>query len=82
MKFLTLSLIYFYQSAISPTLPSTCRFYPTCSAFAGEAVEKWGVWRGAGLTLRRLLRCRPFGGNGYDPVPDKQVPDAGFQVSG
>lgn len=82
MKLLALGLIRFYQSAISPTLPSTCRFYPTCSAYAGEAVEKWGVWRGAGLTLRRLLRCRPFGGHGYDPVPEKQASGPELQVSG
>lgn len=82
MKLLALGLIRFYQSAISPTLPSTCRFYPTCSAYAGEAVEKWGVWRGAGLTLRRLLRCRPFGGHGYDPLPEKQGSGAEFRLSG
>ena len=69
MKFIALSLIHFYQSAISPTLPSTCRFYPTCSAYAAEAIEKWGTWRGIKLTLRRLLKCRPFGSHGYDPVP-------------
>ena len=69
MKFLALALIRFYQSALSPTLPSTCRFYPTCSAYAYEAVEEWGVWRGTRMTIRRLLRCRPFGGHGYDPVP-------------
>lgn len=69
MKFLALSLIRFYQLCISPTLPSACRFYPSCSAYAYEAVEKWGAWRGTGLALRRLLRCRPLGRHGYDPVP-------------
>jgi uncharacterized protein len=73
VRFLALALIRFYQTTISPTLPSSCRFYPTCSAYAGEAVERWGVWKGCGLTLRRLLRCRPFGGHGYDPVPEKEV---------
>lgn len=80
MKFLALSLIRFYQATISQALPSTCRFYPTCSAFACEAVEKWGAWQGAGMALRRVLRCRPFGGHGYDPVPEKQVSVTGFQV--
>jgi uncharacterized protein len=74
MKFLALAFIRFYQTTLSPILPSTCRFYPTCSAYAYQAVEKWGAWRGASLALRRVLRCRPFGGFGYDPVPDKQVP--------
>jgi putative membrane protein insertion efficiency factor len=69
MTRLILSAIRIYQSAISPALPSSCRFYPSCSAYSYEAVEKWGVRRGAGLTLVRLLRCRPFGGHGYDPVP-------------
>lgn len=74
MKFLILSLIRFYRTAISPALPSSCRFYPTCSAYAAEAVERFGVWKGAGLALRRLLRCRPFGGYGYDPVPEPEAP--------
>lgn len=74
MKFLALAFIRSYQSIISPILPSTCRFYPTCSAYAYEAVEKWGVRRGTSLALARVLRCRPFGGFGYDAVPEKQVP--------
>lgn len=69
MKLAALVFIRFYQACLSPVLPSTCRFYPTCSAYAHEAVEKWGVWQGVQLTARRLLRCRPFGGDGYDPVP-------------
>lgn len=58
-----------YQAAVSPLLWSTCRFHPTCSQYASEAVELHGVLRGSWLALRRLLRCRPFGGSGYDPVP-------------
>jgi putative membrane protein insertion efficiency factor len=80
MKFLALAFIRFYQSTISPMLPSSCRFYPTCSAYAYEAVETWGAWRGAGMALRRVLRCRPFGGFGYDPVPEKQVPGVRCQM--
>jgi hypothetical protein len=69
MKFAGLVLIRFYQTCLSPVLPSFCRYYPSCSAYAYEAVEKWGPWRGAGMAFRRLLRCQPWGGQGYDPVP-------------
>jgi putative membrane protein insertion efficiency factor len=69
MKFATLALIRFYQACLSPMLPSSCRYYPSCSGYAYAAVEKWGLWQGAGMAFRRLLRCRPFGGHGYDPVP-------------
>jgi hypothetical protein len=69
VKFITLGLIRFYQACLSPLIPSSCRFYPSCSAYAYEAVERWGVWQGMGLTLGRLMRCRPFGGHGIDPVP-------------
>ena len=82
MKFLALSLIRFYQGAISPALPAACRYYPSCSAYAYEAVEKWGVRRGVAMTLGRLLRCRPFGAFGYDPVPEKNVSHSGCEVSG
>jgi hypothetical protein len=68
MKFAALALIRFYQVCLSPRLPSSCRYYPSCSAYAYEAVEKWGLWRGVGMAFRRLLRCRPWGGHGYDPV--------------
>lgn len=61
--------IYFYRAAISPMLPPTCRFTPTCSEYAIEALKKHGPLRGLWLTLRRLLRCHPWGGSGYDPVP-------------
>jgi len=68
VKFMTLGLIKFYQACLSPLMPSSCRFYPSCSAYAYEAVERWGVWRGIHLALGRLIRCRPFGGHGFDPV--------------
>jgi hypothetical protein len=69
MRVATLALIRFYQACLSPTLPSACRYYPSCSAYAYEAVEKWGVWRGTRLAVGRLVRCRPWGTYGYDPVP-------------
>ncbi len=73
MKFLVLGFIRFYQTCLSPALPSACRFYPSCSAYAYEAVEKWGLGRGLRLALARLVRCRPWGVHGYDPVPERQV---------
>ncbi|MFB3923471.1 MAG: membrane protein insertion efficiency factor YidD [Terriglobia bacterium] len=69
MKSLALGLIRFYQSSLSPALPSSCRYYPSCSAFAYEAVERWGLRQGILMALRRLARCHPWGGHGYDPVP-------------
>ena len=61
--------IRFYRGYVSPLTPPSCRFEPTCSAYALEAVEKYGAARGSWLTLRRLLRCQPFCKGGYDPVP-------------
>ena len=70
MKTLLLTLIRFYQRYISPGLPARCRFRPTCSAYAFEAVSKYGAVKGSYLALRRFLRCHPFyKGNWYDPVP-------------
>ena len=59
-----------YQWFISPLLPPSCRYEPTCSAYALEAFTRHGLLRGSWLTARRLLRCHPWGGSGYDPVPD------------
>lgn len=61
--------IRFYQGAISPHLGPSCRFTPTCSQYAVEALRRHGPFKGSWLTLRRLLRCHPWGGSGYDPVP-------------
>ena len=66
---LVLGLIRIYQSTIGPALPAACRFQPTCSHYAYEAIERYGVLRGGWLTIKRLARCQPFGGHGYDPVP-------------
>lgn len=64
-----LLLIRLYQRFISPLTPPACRFTPTCSQYGLEAIRRHGPFRGGWLTLRRLLRCHPWGGSGYDPVP-------------
>jgi len=70
MKKLLLWLIGFYRRSISPLTPPSCRFRPTCSQYAYEAINKYGVWKGGALALRRILRCHPFyKGDFYDPVP-------------
>jgi uncharacterized protein len=61
--------IRIYQWTLSPLLPLSCRYAPSCSAYAAEAILAHGVWRGLALALRRLARCHPWGGHGYDPVP-------------
>ena len=61
--------IYFYRYCISPLTPPSCRFTPTCSQYAVIAIKKHGVFKGGWLTLKRLSKCRPGGGHGYDPVP-------------
>ena len=62
-------LIRGYQLLVSPVLPPSCRFLPSCSDYAQEAILRHGPWRGLALGLRRLLRCHPWGSSGYDPVP-------------
>jgi len=69
MRTLFILLIRGYQVGISPLLPASCRYYPSCSAYAIEAFERHGVMRGLYLTITRLLRCHPFHAGGYDPVP-------------
>ncbi len=64
-----LALIAFYRSCISPLTPPACRYTPTCSQYAQEAIRKYGPFRGGWLALKRILRCHPWGGSGYDPVP-------------
>ncbi len=63
-------LIHLYRATLSPLFTGRCRFQPTCSAYALEALEKHGPWRGAWLIARRLGSCHPWGGSGYHPVPD------------
>ena len=69
MKRVLLFLIRLYQKYLSPGLPRRCRFSPTCSQYAVEALRKYGPVKGLWLTLRRLAKCHPWGGSGYDPVP-------------
>lgn len=64
-----LTLIRVYRTALSPLLPPSCRFTPSCSAYAEQAVERHGAVRGSWLAARRVARCHPLGGRGYDPVP-------------
>jgi len=76
-KRLALALIRFYQLVFSPLLSALsgpgggCRFEPSCSRYCAEAIERFGVWHGGWLGLKRLARCHPWGGSGYDPVPEE-----------
>lgn len=65
-------LVRFYQAAISPYTPSSCRYSPTCSGYALEALQKHGVIKGGWLAIKRIGSCHPWGGSGYDPVPEKE----------
>ena len=69
LQSLFLRLIRFYQRFISPGMGSNCRFYPSCSQYTYEAIEKYGVVRGGWLGVRRIARCHPFNKGGFDPVP-------------
>ncbi|MBM4183407.1 MAG: membrane protein insertion efficiency factor YidD [Gemmatimonadetes bacterium] len=71
-----IALVRLYQVAVSPWLPAACRYTPTCSAYAIDALRERGALRGTWLALRRLARCHPWGGFGYDPVPPAHRPRA------
>jgi uncharacterized protein len=73
MRWLIVGLIKAYRAVISPMLGPKCRFIPTCSAYAIEAVEVHGAWHGSVLAVKRILRCHPWGDSGYDPVPNKET---------
>jgi putative membrane protein insertion efficiency factor len=68
MKYLVLEILKLYTTLISPFLPPACRFTPTCSVYATEAVEKYGAFKGTWMGVKRILRCQPFCKGGYDPV--------------
>lgn len=69
LSHLMMGLIKFYKYSISPLLMPACRYSPTCSEYGMEAIKKYGARKGGWLTLKRFLRCNPWGGHGYDPVP-------------
>ncbi|MBR5135311.1 MAG: membrane protein insertion efficiency factor YidD [Clostridia bacterium] len=72
MKRIMIGMIRFYQRHISTLTPPACRFSPTCSQYAIEALERFGIVKGSALAAWRILRCHPWGGHGYDPVPEKK----------
>jgi len=61
--------VYFYRCCISPLMPASCRYTPTCSEYAVEAIKKHGALRGSWMAIKRIARCHPWGGHGFDPVP-------------
>ncbi|WML54412.1 membrane protein insertion efficiency factor YidD [Neobacillus sp. PS3-12] len=73
LKKVFLSVIRFYQIVISPLKPPSCRFYPTCSHYGLEAVERFGAFKGGWLAIKRILKCHPFHPGGVDPVPGKMA---------
>lgn len=72
LKKLLILPIRFYQLAISPILGPSCRYEPTCSHYMIQAIEEWGVFKGTWMGLKRIARCHPWGGHGYDPVPKRE----------
>ena len=69
-RFIFLIPVYIYKGCISPILPHTCRFYPTCSSYTVEAIKKFGIFKGFSISLKRIFRCNPRNENcGYDPIP-------------
>jgi len=72
LQWILIKVVRFYQLVISPFFPPSCRYQPTCSEYALEALKQHGPFYGSWLTLKRLLRCQPWGGHGHDPVPPKR----------
>ena len=68
-SFIFRAIITIYQKGISPLLPPRCRYSPTCSEYGLQAIKKYGPWRGGKLTIKRVINCHPWGGEGHDPVP-------------
>lgn len=83
MRPIALGLIKAYKVVISPYMPGQCRFSPTCSDYAAEAITAYGVFRGSAMTARRVVRCRPGAEGGYDPaVPERDTMDTEFHQTG
>lgn len=72
MKKILIVLVRFYQAAISPFFPASCRYQPTCSHYMIEAIQVWGPIKGLWLGIKRISKCHPWGGSGFDPVPKKK----------
>ncbi|MDY8134265.1 membrane protein insertion efficiency factor YidD [Aquimarina sp. 2201CG5-10] len=70
-----IGLVRLYQNLISPLTPATCRYHPTCSQYTVEALQKHGLLKGGWMAIKRIFSCHPWGGSGYDPVPDKKMND-------
>jgi putative membrane protein insertion efficiency factor len=75
-----LGLVWIYRNLFSPLLGTNCRFEPSCSAYAEEALRTYGGFRGGWLSLRRICRCHPWGGSGYDPVPREKLRDQDLEA--
>ncbi len=73
MKIILTGIIKIYQKVISPLTPPSCRFYPTCSHYGIEAIDKHGALKGSWLAVRRISKCHPFHEGGFDPVPEKEL---------
>jgi uncharacterized protein len=69
MKYIFIFLIKVYQRTLSRVMPPSCRFYPSCSEYGVQALQKYGIFKGGWLTVKRIARCHPFNPGGYDPVP-------------
>jgi putative membrane protein insertion efficiency factor len=69
LSYILLLPVYFYKYCVSPHIPASCRFTPTCSEYALQAIKKYGIFKGFWLAAKRIFRCHPWGGHGYDPVP-------------
>ena len=73
VKTALLKLIRVYQKAVSPNLPNTCRFYPSCSEYGKQAIEEYGALKGTYLAVKRVSKCHPLNSGGFDPVPERDV---------
>ncbi len=82
LKRTALALIRFYQRTVSPYTPSCCKYVPTCSEYALQAIEVYGLWKGGRLAVWRILRCNPFSKGGFDPVPEQKLKSAKMSQTG